>query len=50
MAKELRFSEEARGHILKGVNILANAVRVTMIWKAGSKASTKVRVALVYGD
>ena len=30
MAKELRFSEEARGHILKGVNILANAVRVTL--------------------
>jgi len=30
MAKELRFSEEARGHILKGVNALANAVRVTL--------------------
>lgn len=30
MAKELRFSEEARGHILKGVNTLANAVRVTL--------------------
>lgn len=24
MAKELRFSEEARGNILKGVNTLAN--------------------------
>ncbi len=30
MAKELRFSEEARGHILKGVNALANAVKVTL--------------------
>ena len=30
MAKELRFSEEARGHILKGVNTLANAVKVTL--------------------
>lgn len=30
MAKELRFSEEARGYILKGVNTLANAVKVTL--------------------
>jgi chaperonin GroEL len=30
MAKELRFSEEARGHILRGVNVLANAVKVTL--------------------
>ena len=30
MSKELRFSEDARAHILKGVNILANAVRVTL--------------------
>lgn len=30
MAKELRFSEEARGTILKGVNTLANAVKVTL--------------------
>lgn len=26
MSKELRFSEDARAHILKGVNVLANAV------------------------
>jgi chaperonin GroEL len=30
MSKELRFSEDARAHILKGVNTLANAVRVTL--------------------
>ena len=30
MSKELRFSEEARGAILRGVNILANAVKVTL--------------------
>ena len=30
MSKELRFSEEARSSILKGVNTLANAVKVTL--------------------
>jgi chaperonin GroEL len=30
MSKELRFSEDARASILKGVNTLANAVRVTL--------------------
>ncbi|MFG1483020.1 chaperonin GroEL [Halobacteriovorax sp. HFRX-2_2] len=30
MAKELKYSEEARGLILEGVNQLANAVRVTL--------------------
>ncbi|MFI5390056.1 MAG: chaperonin GroEL [Bacteriovoracales bacterium] len=30
MAKELRYSEEARGMILKGVNALADAVKVTL--------------------
>src|SRR3954462_11778234 len=30
MSKELRFSEDARNSILRGVNILANAVRVTL--------------------
>src|SRR6266446_4706775 len=29
-AKELKFREEARGAMLKGVNTLANAVRVTL--------------------
>src|SRR3954471_16931675 len=29
-AKELRFSEDARSAILNGVNILANAVKVTL--------------------
>src|ERR1700749_4594234 len=29
-AKELRFSEEARSAILNGVNVLANAVKVTL--------------------
>jgi chaperonin GroEL len=30
MSKELRFAEDARAHILKGVNTLANAVKVTL--------------------
>ena len=30
MSKELRFAEDARAQILKGVNTLANAVRVTV--------------------
>ncbi len=30
MSKEIRFSEDARSSILKGVNALANAVRVTL--------------------
>ncbi len=30
MSKELKFSEEARGAILKGVNTLANATKVTL--------------------
>ncbi|MBL7688333.1 MAG: chaperonin GroEL [Bdellovibrionaceae bacterium] len=30
MAKELRFNEDARSSILRGVNVLANAVKVTL--------------------
>ncbi len=30
MSKELRFSEDARSSILRGVNVLANAVKVTL--------------------
>jgi len=30
MAKELRFNEDARASILRGVNVLANAVKVTL--------------------
>ncbi len=30
MSKELRFSEDARNSILRGVNVLANAVKVTL--------------------
>ncbi len=30
MAKELKFNEEARNAILEGVNILADAVKVTL--------------------
>ena len=29
-AKEVRFGEDARARILKGVNTLANAVKVTL--------------------
>jgi chaperonin GroEL len=28
--KEVRFSEEARGQVLRGVNVLADAVTVTL--------------------
>ncbi len=30
MAKELRFAQEARNSILRGVNILADVVKVTL--------------------
>jgi len=30
MAKELKFDQEARNAILEGVNILANAVKVSL--------------------
>jgi chaperonin GroEL len=30
MSKELLFSEQARASILRGVNVLANAVKVTL--------------------
>ena len=30
MAKELKYDQDARGSILKGVNILAEAVKVTL--------------------
>ena len=29
-AKEIKFGDDARQRILKGVNILANAVRITL--------------------
>jgi len=29
-AKDIRFSEEARGRVLRGVNLLADAVTVTL--------------------
>ena len=29
-AKEVRFSEDARARMVKGVNVLANAVKVTL--------------------
>ena len=29
-AKEVRFGEDARARMLKGVNVLANAVKVTL--------------------
>ena len=30
MAKEVRFADDARQRMLKGVNVLANAVKVTL--------------------
>src|SRR6184192_4343057 len=35
-AKEIRFSEEARGRVLRGVNLLADAVTVTLGPKGGN--------------
>ena len=29
-AKDIRFSEDARGKLMRGVNILADAVRITL--------------------
>ena len=29
-AKEIKFSEDARQRMLKGINVLANAVKVTL--------------------
>lgn len=46
----------SKGKILQGYGLAtslipgANAIRVTMIWKLGSQATTKVHVGLVYGD
>jgi hypothetical protein len=46
----------SKGKILQGFGLAtslipgANAVRVTMIWKAGSETTTSVKVGLVYGD
>jgi len=46
----------SKGKILQGFGLAtslipgANAIRVTMIWKAGSETTTKVHVGLVYGD
>jgi len=46
----------SKGKILQGYGLAtslipgANAIRVTMIWKAGSKTTTKVHVGLTYGD
>jgi len=36
MAKELRYGQEARNSILRGVNILADAVKVTLAQKEGT--------------
>lgn len=30
MAKDIKFNEEARGAMLRGVDVLANAVKVTL--------------------
>lgn len=33
-AKEIRFKEDAREQLLKGVDLIANAVKVTLVRKA----------------
>jgi hypothetical protein len=46
----------SKGKVLQGFGLAtslipgANAIRVTMIWKAGSETSTKVHVGMIYGD
>ncbi len=42
MAKELKFDQEARNGILEGVNILANAVKVTLGPNVTFTASAKI--------
>jgi len=39
-AKEVRFADEARHKMLAGVNILANAVKVTLPWPRKSSWPT----------
>ena len=35
-AKEVRFGEDVRARMLKGVNTLANAVKVTLVRRAAT--------------
>ena len=41
-AKEVRFSDDARARMLKGVNILANAVKATLGPKGRNAFSRKL--------
>jgi chaperonin GroEL len=42
-AKEVRFSDDARHKMFAGVNILANAVRVTLGPKEGNRVGEQIR-------
>ena len=41
-AKEVKFAGDARDRMLRGVNILADAVKVTLGPKAATSCSTKI--------
>ena len=45
MAKQLVFNEEARRAVLRGAEILAKAVKVTLGPKEEMSLSTKIRLA-----
>jgi len=40
-AKDVRFSDDARSRMLRGVNILANAVKVTLARRAATRCSRR---------
>jgi chaperonin GroEL len=43
-AKDIRFSEDARNRVLRGVDLLADAVTVTLGPKGSSKINSKTWV------
>ena len=47
-----RVAKQRGIQVIKAASLIpgANAVRVTMIWQAGSETTTKVHVGLTYGD
>ena len=50
MAKDIKFSEEARRAMLRGVDALANAVKVTLVLKAVTWYREEIRSPLITKD
>lgn len=48
MAKDIKFSEEARRSMLRGVDTLANAVKVTLDQKVVTLYLRKIRFTTYY--